>query len=49
MAMTLVFLKLSNAVIERGLLKRRPAYADYVARTPAFFPKRPTSDSLAIP
>lgn len=49
LVMTLVFLKLSNAVIERGLLKRRPAYADYVARTNAFLPKRPTSDSVAIP
>jgi steroid 5-alpha reductase family enzyme len=44
--MTLVFLKLSNAVIERGLLKRRPDYAQYVARTNAFFPNRPASDDL---
>jgi steroid 5-alpha reductase family enzyme len=39
LAMTLVFLGLSNNVIERGLLKRRPGYAQYVARTNAFFPR----------
>ncbi len=38
--MTLVFLNISNEVIERGLLKRRPGYADYIARTNAFFPRR---------
>jgi steroid 5-alpha reductase family enzyme len=43
LAMTLVFLNLSNAVIERGLLKRRPEYAQYVARTSAFFPKLPAT------
>ncbi len=37
--MTLVFLELSNEVIERGLLKRRPGYAHYIARTNAFFPR----------
>ena len=43
LAMTLVFLNISNSVIERGLLKRRPDYAAYVARTNAFFPRfRPT-------
>jgi steroid 5-alpha reductase family enzyme len=41
LAMTLVFLNLSNEVIERGLLKRRPDYAQYIARTSPFFPKRP--------
>jgi steroid 5-alpha reductase family enzyme len=40
LAMTLVFLNISNEVIERGLLKRRPGYADYIARTNAFFPRR---------
>ncbi|HEY6599127.1 MAG TPA: DUF1295 domain-containing protein, partial [Pseudomonadales bacterium] len=39
LAMTLVFLGLSNQVIERGLLKRRPDYAHYIARTNAFFPR----------
>jgi steroid 5-alpha reductase family enzyme len=39
LAMTLVFIGLSNNVIERGLLKRRPGYAQYVARTNAFFPR----------
>lgn len=43
LAMTLVFLNLSNAVIERGLLKRRPDYAQYVARTSAFFPRSPAA------
>ncbi len=41
LAMTLVFLNVSNEVIERGLVKRRPGYAEYVARTNAFFPGRP--------
>ncbi len=45
LAMTLVFLNLSNNVIERGLLKRRPDYAQYIAATNAFFPGfPPTSD-----
>ena len=39
LAMMLVFLRLSNEVIERGLLKRRPGYAEYIARTNAFFPR----------
>jgi steroid 5-alpha reductase family enzyme len=38
-AMTLVFLNISNDVIERGLVKRRPGYAQYIARTNAFFPR----------
>jgi steroid 5-alpha reductase family enzyme len=45
LAMTLVFLNLSNDVIERGLLKRRPAYAQYIARTSAFFPKHPAGNA----
>lgn len=45
LAMTMVFLNLSNEVIERGLLKRRPGYADYVARTNAFFPGAPRSEA----
>ena len=46
LAMTLVFLNISNNVIERGLLKRRPDYAAYVAQTNAFFPRlrRATAD-----
>ncbi len=39
LAMTLVFLNLSNEVIERGLLKRRPDYAAYIGGTNAFFPR----------
>ncbi len=48
LAMTLVFLNLSNEVIERGLLKRRPGYAEYIARTSAFLPRpkaRPMHDT----
>lgn len=45
LAMTLVFVNVSNEVIERGLAKRRPEYAEYVARTNAFFPRlRRTAD-----
>ncbi len=43
LAMTLVFLNISNEVIERGLVKRRPGYAEYVARTNAFFPRLRTA------
>ena len=28
-------------LLERGLVKRKPAYADYIARTSAFFPLPP--------
>jgi steroid 5-alpha reductase family enzyme len=42
LAMTLVFLYLSNDVIERGLRKRRPAYARYIEETSPFFPRPPT-------
>jgi steroid 5-alpha reductase family enzyme len=45
LAMTLVFLNLSNEVIERGLIKRRPGYTQYVARTNAFFPRLRISDA----
>jgi len=37
-AMTAVFLSISNAVLERGMRKRHPAYEAYIAATPAFFP-----------
>lgn len=36
--MTAIFLGISNSVIERGLAKRRPRYAEYVANTSKFFP-----------
>jgi len=45
LAMTLVFVNLSNEVIERGLLKRRPGYAQYIARTNAFFPSLRAADA----
>lgn len=38
LAMTLLFLYVSNDVIEKGLKKRRPEYVRYVASTNAFFP-----------
>ena len=37
--MTAIFLGISNDVLERGLNKRRPNYAQYVANTPKFFPR----------
>ncbi len=39
--MTVFFVYVSNDVIEKGLLKRRPEYARYVAATNAFFPWAP--------
>jgi steroid 5-alpha reductase family enzyme len=40
-AMTAVFLGISNAVLERGMQKRHPAYEAYIAATPKFFPRLP--------
>lgn len=37
--MTAVFLGLSNDVLESGMSRRHPEYADYVRRTPRFFPR----------
>jgi steroid 5-alpha reductase family enzyme len=40
--MTWLLLRVSGvALLERGLVKRKPAYADYIARTSAFFPLPP--------
>jgi steroid 5-alpha reductase family enzyme len=40
--MTYLLLRVSGvALLERGLVKRKPAYADYIARTSAFFPLPP--------
>ncbi|MDW8374013.1 MAG: DUF1295 domain-containing protein, partial [Planctomycetota bacterium] len=40
--MTFLLLKVSGvALLERDIHERRPAYRDYVARTPAFVPWRP--------
>ncbi len=36
--MTAIFLGISNDILEKGLNKRRPDYAAYVANTPKFFP-----------
>jgi len=36
--MTAVFLGISNDVLEKGMKKRHPAYENYVANTPKFFP-----------
>jgi steroid 5-alpha reductase family enzyme len=42
--MTLLLLKVSGVtLLEKDLSERRPAYRDYVARTPAFFPGKPKS------
>jgi steroid 5-alpha reductase family enzyme len=40
--MSVLLLKVSGvALLEQDIAYRRPAYRDYVARTPAFFPGRP--------
>jgi steroid 5-alpha reductase family enzyme len=40
--MTVLLLKVSGvALLEKGLVERRPAYRDYVARTNAFIPGPP--------
>jgi steroid 5-alpha reductase family enzyme len=40
--MTFLLLKVSGvALLEQDIGARRPAYGDYIARTPAFFPWRP--------
>ena len=40
--MTVLLLKVSGvSLLEKDIGERRPAYRDYVARTPAFFPGRP--------
>ena len=36
--MTAVFLGISNDVLEKGMRKRHPAYENYIANTPKFFP-----------
>lgn len=42
--LTLFLFKVSGvAMLESDIAKRRPAYADYIRRTPAFFPGRPRS------
>jgi steroid 5-alpha reductase family enzyme len=41
MAMTLLFLYLSNDILENSLRARRPGYEDYIARTSAFVPMLP--------
>jgi len=38
-AMTAVFLNISNDVLERGMRKRHPAYEAYIGATPKFFPR----------
>jgi steroid 5-alpha reductase family enzyme len=40
LAMTLVFLSISNDVLERGMRKRNPDYEAYIASTPKFLPLR---------
>ncbi|MEO0492853.1 MAG: DUF1295 domain-containing protein [Actinomycetota bacterium] len=46
--MTVLLLRFSGvAMLEKGLHTRKPAYADYVDRTSAFVPRRPTSEPPA--
>jgi steroid 5-alpha reductase family enzyme len=43
LVMSVLLMKVSGvALLERGQLARKPDYADYVARTPAFFPRPPS-------
>ena len=46
LAMTVIFLSISNSVIERGLKKRRPGYEAYVERTSVFVPMPPKKGPL---
>jgi steroid 5-alpha reductase family enzyme len=40
--MSLLLIRVSGvALLERSMIRRRPGYADYVARTSAFFPRPP--------
>ena len=42
LVMSFLLLKVSGvALLEKDIGERRPAYADYIARTPAFFPGKP--------
>jgi steroid 5-alpha reductase family enzyme len=46
--MSLLLLKVSGvALLEKDIRARRPAYRDYVERTPAFFPWRPRTNGSA--
>lgn len=41
--MSVLLMRVSGAaLLERGLQKTKPGYADYIARTPAFFPRPPS-------
>ena len=43
--MTFFLLRVSGVVLlEKGLSRTKPAYADYVRRTPAFFPWPPKKE-----
>jgi steroid 5-alpha reductase family enzyme len=45
--MTLLLLKVSGvALLEKDIAGRRPAYAEYIRRTPAFFPWKPKQVEL---
>jgi steroid 5-alpha reductase family enzyme len=42
LVMSILLLRVSGvALLERTIVKRRPEYAQYIARTSAFFPRRP--------
>ncbi|MBD3647963.1 MAG: DUF1295 domain-containing protein [Pseudomonadales bacterium] len=42
--MTLVFIRVSNGVLERALSRKRPGYDDYILRTSRFVPMPPKSN-----
>ena len=45
-AMTVLLVRVSGVpMLERTMAKRRPGYADYVARTSAFIPRPPKSQA----
>jgi steroid 5-alpha reductase family enzyme len=46
--MTVLLLRVSGVtLLEKDMADRRPAYRDYVARTPVFFPWKPASSTAA--
>lgn len=50
LVMSVMLLKVSGvAMLERGLMKRREGYAEYVARTATFFPRPPRIPTTQTP
>lgn len=49
LVMTFLLLRVSGvALLERSIGTRRPGYAEYVATTPAFFPRRPRREPADV-